>query len=290
MLEIDGKTKIVGLFGYPVEHTFSPLMHNSAFEALGLNYRYLPFAVNPKDLSKGVAGIKALGLDGVNVTIPHKETVMEYLDEISPAAKLIGAVNTIVHREGNLIGYNTDGPGFIRSLEEEVETKVKDKSLLVIGAGGAARAVAIQAVLEGAKKITLVNRNPERSLDIADSIKESGRNCSVEIFALADEVWQKNLEQIDIIVDTSPVGMYPNTQVPPIISPELLTSNLLVCDLVYNPQDTVLLQAAKARGAKTWGGLGMLIHQGALAFELWTGQKAPVHIMKQAVQNYLQGR
>lgn len=285
--KINGKTKIVGLFGYPVEHTFSPLMHNSAFEALKLDYVYVPFPVAPENLAQGVEALRALGLQGVNVTIPHKEAVMEYLDEISPQAKLIGAVNTIVHREGKLIGYNTDGPGFVKSLEEETGTCMRDKSLVIIGAGGAARAVAIQSALAGARKISLVNRNPARADSIAESIQASGKDCLVETFALADKLWQRSLPETNILVDTSPIGMHPHTQVAPIISPELLSANLLVCDLVYNPQDTVLLQAARASGAKTWGGLGMLIHQGALAFELWTGQKAPLEVMEKAVQDYL---
>jgi len=287
MNKIDGKTKLVGLFGYPVEHSFSPLMHNGAFQHLGLNYAYLPFPVAPENLKQAVEGVKALRLEGVNVTIPHKEKVMEYLDEISPAARLIGAVNTIVYRDGKLIGYNTDGPGFIKSLAEEAQTKVMGKTMTVIGAGGAARAVAVQSALEGVKKIVLVNRQPAKAEAIAASIKESGQDCAVEIHALDELTWKKDLGQIDILVDTSPVGMYPQMEVPPIVEPEFLTPNLLVCDLVYNPLETVLLKAAKERGVKTWGGLGMLIYQGALAFELWTGEKAPAEIMQKAVADYL---
>ena len=285
--KIDGKTRLVGLFGYPVEHSFSPLMHNGAFHHLGLNYAYLPFPVAPENLKEAVAGVKALGLLGVNVTIPHKERVMEYLDQISPAAKLIGAVNTIVCRNGELTGYNTDGPGFIKSLEMEAKTKVAGKSIVVIGAGGAARAVAIQSALEDAQKIILVNRDPAKAQGIKKSLKESGKNCVVEIYELDDPSWKKGLEQTDILVDTSPVGMYPHIDVAPVVEPEFLTPNLLVCDLVYNPLETVLLKTAKERGAKTWGGLGMLIYQGALAFELWTGEKAPVEIMEKAVMDYL---
>lgn len=284
---VNGKTKLVGLFGYPVEHSFSPLMHNGAFQHLGLNYAYFPFPVAPENLKKAVEGVKALGLEGVNVTIPHKETIMEYLDEISPAARLIGAVNTIHHKGGKLIGYNTDGPGFIKSLEAETEIKVKGKKILLVGAGGAARAVAIQSALEGAEKIILVNRDLVRAEGIADSINRSGENCEVEIYALDNKAWKEKISEMDILVDSSPVGMYPNTDVPPVLEPEFLTSNLLVCDLVYNPMETVLLKAAKERGAKTWGGLGMLIYQGALAFEIWTGQKAPTEVMQKEVMNYL---
>lgn len=262
-------------------------MHNGAFHYLGLNYAYLPFSVAPENLKEAVAGVKALGLLGVNVTIPHKERVMKHLDQISPAAKLIGAVNTIVCQNGELIGHNTDGPGFIKSLEVEAKTKVTGKSMVIIGAGGAARAVAVQSALEGAKKIILVNRDPAKAQGIEASLKESGKNCILEVYALDDLTWKKGLEQNDILVDTSPVGMYPHIDVAPVVEQQFLTPNLLVCDLVYNPMETVLLKAAKERGAKTWGGLGMLIYQGALAFELWTGEKAPVEIMEKAVMEYL---
>lgn len=288
MKKIDGKTKLVGLFGYPVEHSFSPLMHNSSFEHLNLNYAYLPFAVDPKNLHEAVDGIKALGLKGVNVTIPHKETVIPFLDEIAPAAKLIGAVNTIVHKDGRLVGYNTDGPGFIQSLEEECEIKVAGKSLLIVGAGGAAKAVVVQSILEGAKKIIVANRDLAKAQWVNSAVEQSGKNCSVEIYSLDNPLWKDKVEETDILINTSPVGMYPKIDVPSIVPPEIIHPNLLVGDLIYNPRETVLLQAAKEKRANVWSGLGMLIHQGALAFELWTGVKAPIAVMKGAVENFLQ--
>lgn len=284
MAEIDGKTKVVGLFGWPVEHSFSPYLHNTAFRELNLNYTYLPFAVKPTQLKEAVEGIRGLNLSGVNVTIPHKENIMRYLDKIDPAAQLIGAVNTIVNKDGVLIGYNTDGPGFVDSLELEMEIRVKGKRMLLFGAGGAAKAVAIQSALSGLKKLVIVNRNLERARALAHMVAKTG--CATEVIGFS-EVNAQLVEETDILVNGSPVGMHPDLAVEPIISPLLLHKKLLVCDLIYNPLETVLLAAAKKAGAKTWSGLGMLIHQGALSFEYWTKERAPLEIMRRAMQSFI---
>jgi len=284
---IDGKTKLVGLFGYPIEHSFSPLMHNSAFQALNLNYAYLPFAVKPTRIAAAVDAVRALDLVGVNVTIPHKENVIPYLDEIDSAARLIGAVNTIVNKDGKLLGYNTDGPGFVHSLESESKIKIKGKKMMIMGAGGAARAVAIQSALVGANEIVIVNRDKEKALAIVQTIRENCSPCLAKAYTFTEKIWQEKLVEIDIFIDTSPVGMYPHLDVEPIVSAQFLRPGLLVGDLVYNPRETVLLRSAKEKGAGTWGGLGMLIEQGALAFELWTGKKPPLNVMTSCIDNFL---
>lgn len=284
MKVIDGKTKLTGLFGWPVGHTFSPLLHNSAFERLGLNYVYLPFAVQPESLAEAVESIRALNICGVNVTIPHKEKIMPYLDKVDEAARLIGAVNTVVNDNGRLIGYNTDGPGFAASLKDELSYSLAGKRMLLIGAGGAAKAVAVQSALSGLKELVIVNRNTDKARLLADSAAKTGCSVSVLDFAALN---QDLMHKIDLVVDTSPVGMYPNVEAEPVIAPELLHSGLLVCDLVYNPEKTVLLKAAEKAGAVTWSGLGMLVQQGALAFQYWTGMAAPVEIMTKALKDYL---
>lgn len=280
--KITGKTKVFGIFGYPVEHSASPLMHNAAFEACGLDCVYVPFPVPPGQLKAAVAGVRAMGLGGVNVTIPHKEAVAEILDDISPEAKLTGAVNTIINTDGRLTGYNTDGRGFLRSLEEEAGFLVQGKTVLILGAGGAARGVAVQLALAGAEKITIANRRPERSTAIADVVA-GNTGAAAEVNDLAEKALAGAITAADLIVNTTPLGMFPGTEAMPPLPVELLGNRHLVADLIYNPTETTLLQKARAAGAQTLGGLGMLLYQGAIAFELWTGQKAPVSIMRQAL-------
>ena len=181
-MKITGKTKIVGIFGYPIEHTFSPLMHNAAFSALGLDYCYIPFEVQPKDLKSAVEGIRALNIRGVNITVPHKEAVIKYLDELSKEAKLIGAVNTIENRGGKLIGHNTDGRGFIKSLWDDAKTRVKGKSVLLVGAGGAGKGIAVSCALEGASEIIIANRTIKKADELVRYLKEILRRLNFQQF------------------------------------------------------------------------------------------------------------
>ncbi|MGM0472048.1 MAG: shikimate dehydrogenase [Bacillota bacterium] len=278
--------QLTGLFGYPVEHSLSPVMHNSAFKQLELDYHYLPFEVEPSNLESAVEGIKALGLRGVNLTIPHKESVIPYLDELSQSAELIGAVNTIKQEEGRLIGYNTDGRGFVRSLNEADFTP-QDKSGLIIGAGGAARAIAFQLVLEGLDRLYIANRTLSKAESLVQEVGQKLDLEQIEAIALDEKVLREIIGNLDLVVDTTPVGMSPQADVEPVINPQLLHSGLVVSDLVYNPLETTLLQAAEKRGATTISGLGMLVHQGAIAFELWTGKQAPLKVMKRATKSQL---
>lgn len=283
---ISGKTKVLGIFGYPVEHSFSPAMHNAAFAHLGLDYVYVPFAVRPDHLGSAVAGIRALGLAGVNVTIPHKSTVLEFLDELSPEARLIGAVNTIINRDGVLTGFNTDAAGFVRSLREEGGVTPEGIRILILGAGGAARAVSIQLALAGAKEIVFSTPIPDEVVSLRGIITQ---NTGTEV---NEAQWDskeiaKTLQNVDLIINATPIGMHPKTSEMPPAEIEAIPRGTLVCDLIYNPRETLLLQKASSHGLSTLNGMGMLLYQGAIAFGLWTGTEPPLDIMRQALERSL---
>lgn len=275
---MDNQTIMTGLFGYPVGQSMSPNMHNAAFQTLSLNYAYAAFPIRPGQLQEAVHGIRALGFRGVNVTIPHKVEIMRYLDEIDDEAREIGAVNTVVNRDGVLVGYNTDGPGFVRSLLEETQVNLSGKRVLILGAGGAARAVAVSLARNGVQHITIANRSRDKAVDLASHVKI---HTDVEAIEL-DQVDARRLEDIDLLINTTSIGMYPELDGLP-ISSEYLHSGLLVSDLIYNPLETRLLREARQIGASTHNGMGMFIHQGALAFQLWTGCDAPLDVMKRTV-------
>ncbi|NPV28498.1 MAG: shikimate dehydrogenase [Firmicutes bacterium] len=283
---ITGQTKVFALFGDPVLHSLSPVMQNKAFAFHGLPCCYVPFRVRKEDLQTAVAAIRALGLGGVNVTIPHKEQVISYLDEVDREARLIGAVNTILNQNGRLIGYNTDGAGFLLSLRAEADFAPEGKHVVVLGAGGGARAVAFALALEGARTLRIFNRNPERAQALAGDLHRA-TGCDVEAGALREDLLSAALARADLLVHASPVGMYPHHDEAPLVDPCLLRPGLVVCDLVYNPPRTRLLKEAAARGCRVVGGIGMLVHQGALAFEIWTGLQAPVAIMRAVVEESL---
>lgn len=284
---VSGKTKILGIIGWPIGHSYSPLIHNAAFQELGLEYCYVPLPVE-RDLEGALRGFKAMGFIGGNVTIPYKEKIMPYLDEISPEANLIGAVNTLRIEHGKLVGYNTDGTGFVRSLKEEAAFDPKGKRFVLLGGGGAARGIAVALALAGCHQIALVNR----SLDGPTSIKKiltDNFSCEVGVFPWEEEVLAELLRQTDCLINTTPLGMYPNHQMPSIIPAQILPSGgLMVADIVYNPRMTSLLQTAQDRGNSILSGEGMLLYQGIIGFELWTGQKAPIKVMKEKLLKKLQ--
>lgn len=280
MIEITGTTTITGIFGHPVSHTLSPAMHNAAFDALGLNWRYLPFHVAPERLGEAVAGIRALGLRGVNVTVPHKEAVMQYLDRIDDEAGRIGAVNTIVNDDGVLTGYNTDGRGFVKSLEEQGIT-VGGRRIAMLGAGGAARSVAFSLLASGAASIHIVNRTVSRAASLADDL-----NRIRHAVTAASEIG--SLAGFDILVNTTSLGLHAEDALP--VDTAMLDNEIAVCDLIYNPAETPLLAAARKHGAKAINGLGMLLWQGAVAFRLWTGAEPPVDVMRRALEAGLASR
>jgi len=281
MAEINGSTKLTGIIGHPITHSVSPQMHNAAYAKLGLNYCYVPISVKPEDLERALEGIRILGFAGVNVTIPHKEAVISHLDEVTKLARVIGSVNVILNQEGRLIGYNTDGPGFIDSLKEDAGFDVKDKRALILGAGGGAKAVAMTLAQDGIKNLVISDLIYEKAENLCEYINSHFGIAPYACPANSNEL-RKVIDKCDLIVNASPVGMSPNTNASPLSDDIRIPNSAVAYDLVYNPMETKFLKQAKASGAKTVSGLGMLIRQGALAFSLFTEEEAPVKVMKEA--------
>jgi len=279
-MRIKGNTKVVGLFGYPVNHSLSPLFQNAAFAELGLNFAYFPFLVHPKDLSRAVEAIRTLNLVGVNVTVPHKEKIVNYLDETSPEVKKIGAVNTVVNQKGRLIGYNTDGEGFINSLKEK-RFNPRGKRVLLLGAGGAAVSIGFSLLREKAKKVVLINRTYPRAINLSNRLKRIFPNSFLRVIKFEDRNSFPGREDIDLLINATPVGMRSGDSL--LINIKGFSSKVFVYDIVYN-QPTKLLKEAKKRNLSHLNGLEMLISQGALSFELWTGRKAPIDKMRKALK------
>lgn len=269
-MKINALTKTTGLFGYPVEHSLSPDMHNAAFEAQGLNYRYLAFPVHPDSLNRAVEGIRAMNFRGVNVTIPHKEKVMLMLDEIDHEAEFIGAVNTVVNENGRLKGYNTDGRGFMKSLEEN-EITVDDKNICIVGAGGACRAVGYY-LCRKASNVRLYDLDEKK----ADALVKDLKKLSDSVSPAREK---DGMYTSDIIIHATPLGLKPDDPLP--FDTDKLSPDHVIIDLIY--KDTPLLIDAKRKGCRTVNGLGMLLWQGAIAFELWTGVAPPVEVMRKAL-------
>jgi len=270
-MKISGRTNITGIFGYPVEHTLSPSMHNAAFESIGLDYCYVPFLVHPDNLADAVRSVKALTMTGVNVTVPHKEKVMPLLDEINEEASFIGAVNTIVNSGEKLVGYNTDGRGFMQSLSEN-GVEVKDKDVVIIGAGGAARAIGYY-LCRDAGRLSVHGRSREKVGKLVEDLKRLEKSVSA-----LDDI--SDIERFQIVINATPLGLKENDALP--FNPELLKEEQVVCDLIYGT--TPLLVEAAKKGCVTVDGLGMLLWQGVLAFELWTGKRPPVEVMRNALR------
>jgi len=278
-----GSTKVVGVFGFPVEHSLSPAMHNAAFAALRLSYVYVPFAVRPDQIGPAVRSLSPLGIVGVNLTITHKESVLPFRDEISQEARDVGAVNTVHCVEGRLLGDNTDGQGFYQPLRER-GIDLAGKPVVVLGAGGAARAVVFRLARAGAH-ILLANRTPERAERLAQAVADAGLGAdAVQTLALdATKELAEAIAGANLLVHTTRVGMYPETDALPPVPLEAFHPDLLVYDLVYNPVETRLLAQARRRGCPTLNGVQMLVYQGAAAFQRWTGLWPPTDVMAKAV-------
>jgi len=278
--EINGSTKITGVFGYPITHSLSPQMHNAAFQYKKLNYVYVPFEVHPKDLKSVLRNLKYLGIVGVNLTIPHKEIAYSCVDVLSKEAKLTKAVNTISVRGNKLYGFNTDYEGFLRSLEIDGNVNLEGKSILVLGAGGAAKGVSFSLLCRRIKSLIIANRTYKRAEDL---VKRINKMSEVNSFAipLKEDIIKEIIGDIDIVINTTSVGLHKEDK--SLLSHKVLHSKLLVYDLIYNPYETPLIKEAKIAGAKTLNGLGMLLYQGALSWEIWTGKSAPVKIMRDAL-------
>jgi shikimate dehydrogenase len=274
-MDISGKTKITGIFGNPIDHTLSPAMHNSAFESLQIDACYVPFRVTPDNLSDAVRSIRSLNILGVNITVPHKEKVLPLLDRIDEEASFIGAVNTVTNQDGFLTGYNTDGRGFLSSLAE-VTVSIENKNIILIGTGGAARSVSYY-LSEKASKLSLFDIDTPKAVKLASDLNQIRNNI-----VLLDTM--ENIDEPDIIINATPLGLKPGDPLP--IKPDHITSKMVVCDLVY--KKTRLLQEAEKRNARTVNGSGMLLWQGVLAFELWTGVKPPIDVMRDALMSRIQ--
>ena len=276
---VSGRTRVVGVFGHPVEHSLSPVMHNAAFAALHLAFIYVPFAVTPENLGQALCALPALGIAGVNLTIPHKQSALPFLAGVTPEARDVGAVNTIWCEDGRLHGDNTDGRGFLRPLTER-GTDVAGSRAFVLGAGGAARSVAFALARAGAR-VTIANRTTARAAALAEAVSIAGQ---ADWLDLAEPLAVcRAIEDSALVVQTTRAGMWPETGDLPPLPLEALHGGQLVYDLVYNPVKTALLAEAEMRGCDTLGGVKMLVYQGAAAFERWTGVWPPVEVMEQAV-------
>ncbi len=278
------KAELVGVFGHPVAENPTVVMHEAAFRELKLNWRYLTIEVHPEDLEDAMKGLRAFNMQGINLTIPHKVEVLKYLDEVAPEAALMGAVNT-VRREGKkLKGENTDGKGFLRSFKEDARQDPKGKRVVVLGAGGAARAITVELALAGVDLITIVNRSIERGEKLTALLNE---RTPVQAHFVH---WNGDYEvppETEVLINATSIGLYPNVKAKPPVAYDSITDRMIVCDVIPNPPQTLFLREAADRGAKTLDGLGMLVYQGAIAFTMWTGMEAPVNIMARALKQGL---
>ncbi len=276
------QAELVGVFGFPVAENPTIVMQEAAFQACDLNWRYLTIEVRPEQLADAVRGLRAFNMAGINLTIPHKVAVIPHLDELSPEAEVMGAVNTVVRVGDRLIGHNTDGKGFVTSLRQDVGIDPAGQRVVFLGAGGAARAMSVEMALAGASHITIVNRSAGRGQELARLLNE---RTPVEASFVP---WHERSHfavpsDAAILVNATSIGLFPSVDAMPAVELDSLHPDLLVCDVIPNPPRTAFLKAAQARGARTLDGLGMLVGQGAIAFEMWTGVPAPVNVMRQAL-------
>jgi shikimate dehydrogenase len=280
MLEVPqtGNATICGIIGDPIGHTISPVMHNAAFGALGLNYRYFPFPVKKEELKEAISRMRAQNFRGLNVTLPHKMAVLPYLDELDPLARALGAVNTIVNENGRLKGYNTDAPAFLQVLLEK-GVAPEEKHIVILGAGGTGRSLAFILAKRRAR-LTILNRSLAAARSLAEQVQKTFQT-EITGGPLEETALALALLSADIVVNATSVGMSPQAEGTPVPS-RLIRPGQVVFDVVYNPVQTRLLREAEARGAVAISGLDMLVWQGALAFEKWTGQRGPIDVMKKS--------
>ena len=280
---ITGHTELIGLMAYPIRHSSSPAMHNAAFAKLGLDYAYLAFEVDNDSLEGAVQGIRSLKLVGSNVSMPNKTVVHKYLDKLSPAAEMCGAVNTIVNEDGVLTGHITDGTGYMMSLKEN-GVDVIGKKMTIVGAGGAATAIEIQAALDGVAEISIFNRKDEFWANAEETVRKINEktNCKAQLFDLADlDKLKEEIASSYLFTNATGMGMKPLEGQTYIPDKSFLRPDLIVSDVVYYPRETELLRMAKEVGCKTMNGLGMMLFQGAAAFKMWTGEDMPIEYMKE---------
>lgn len=283
-MEITGHTTLTGLIGRPVAHSLSPSMHNTAFQALGLDYAYLAYTVADEELEAAVMGLRAIGARGFNVTMPFKVRVLDFMDELTPAAQIAQACNTVIIENGKFIGHTTDGIGFMHAAAD-AGYSIIGKKMTILGAGGAATAICTQAALDGVTDIDIfqlkIPVEYERAEALAKKINEN-TGCRAAVYDFADtEQMRKSIAESYILTNATSVGMAPHEEQCPIADPSLLYPGLVVCDIIYNPMHTKFYQMAEAAGCHVFNGLYMMLFQGAASFECWTGQKMPIEIVRQ---------
>lgn len=282
-MEVSGRTGLLGLIGTPVGHSGSPAMYNYSFELLDMDYKYLAFDIKLDEVANAISAIKTFKMKGANVTMPCKGAVCEYMDELSPAARIIGACNTIVNENGKLIGHITDGQGYVRNLKEN-GVDVKGKKITIMGAGGAATAIQVQCALDGAREISIFNKKDDffqRAEKTVEDIKKEVPNCIVNLYDLDDtEKLYAEISDSDILTNATIVGMKPYENDTNILDTNVFRKDLVVTDVVYNPIKTKMILEAEKAGCKVIGGKGMLLYQGVEAFKLFTGKEMPVKEVK----------
>ena len=291
MPEITGKTAVIGVIGDPIAHTFSPQMHNAAIEALGIDWCYVSFHVTPDRVRQAIEGVRGLGIRGINVTVPHKQAAMPFLDEISQEASAIGAVNTIAHRDGRLIGYNTDVYGILAALHYGAGLDPLPPGVAVLGAGGAARGIVYAlAGSQAVERLTILNRTVEKAELLAEEMPRTvSRDRAIEIVArpLDPSSIRAVLRSAELIINATSVGMHPVADASVIEDPSAFRQGQVLFDTVYNPRETRLMRVARSGGAQAFNGLDMLVFQGAKSFEIWTGVTPPVNVMRDAIEGQL---
>jgi shikimate dehydrogenase len=273
-LNISGKTKLAALLGNPVAHSVSPKMHNLAFSKLGIDCAYLAFPVLDANLSQAITAMRALNVLGFNVTMPHKQSVMKYLDEISKEAQLIGAVNTVKNENGHLTGYNTDGMGFVKSLEDE-GVSYKGKKITICGAGGAGRSVSVALAASGAGELAVFDVIENSAQNLAQTINENFPS-GAKAYLYSENALAREIANSAVLINCTGLGMHPDTDKSIVTNSGILTGSLVVADIIYDPSPTKLLTLAQNNGLKTVNGLAMVYNQGALAFKIWTGEDMPL--------------
>ena len=281
---ISGYTTLIGLLATPIKHSISPKMHNAAFQHLGLDYAYLAFEVNNEELEDSVKGLKAMHARGCNVSMPHKAEIRKYLDKLTPAAELAGAVNTVINDNGVFTGHITDGVGYMRSLKE-VGFDVIGKKMTIVGAGGAATAICIQAALDGVAELSIFNQDDEFFKNAEETVRKikENTNCKVALYRLEDkEALRREIADSVILTNGTGVGMKPYVG-QTYIEKDMLRPDLIVSDVIYQPAKTRLLELAEEVGCKTINGLGMMLYQGAEAFKCWTGEEMPIDHVKEVI-------
>lgn len=274
------RSELVGAFGCPIDENPTGVMEEAAFAAAGLDYRYLTIKVDKEDIETAMKAVRAFHMRGINLTIPHKVSAIPYVDELSPEAQIIGAINVVINNNGILLGDNTDGKGFLKSLTDR-GIGVSGKNLTILGAGGAARAISVVCALEGAAKIHIVNGSAARGSELVALLNEKTSVC-------ADLIpWEGAVDVpdgTDILINATSVGLYPNVDQKPNINYDSVRSGMVVCDVIFNDPNSLFLQEAAKRDAETVNGLGMLVNQGAINYKLWTGQDAPVDVMTETLR------